>query len=564
MASDESSRSDATANSKADKQAQHEIKKIKRKEKEQEEKRAKEEKKAEKKSTKKEEEEQKKREKIREKEEKAEKERKAKNEKKDDDIVVDIVKSTAATVGFVSEIIHHQKDKKQAKKQMEALRSSTQAIEISRHDNLSDPTKSESKTSSKHQLQTDPQQTPPNLSKRTDDLTSAFLTQSWTPVPTAPYQSLSLPIIIPQRRPMTRSRGFVRAYPPLLASYSIPETIFLSFIDTLNTVLAPNEWYNLLNLADVPGLFIPEPALMLVGVAAGLAAEVGMEAQSRVQGARFLERVNKEFWTKRGLWCGIVGWKGDGNGKGEGAGLDVEIGRGHEDADGGVDMKGVMKSSVKKMKWDEEQGKRLQAQMQKRLVASSGEFACLEAAPLVFPSSEEVKIVVGDVNVGKKKGAMSRAGLWLDEYMDKHAQEKWREERADHPTAGMLPKAEFKSRYSDRNHAARSGDLGALFSGGDWRLTRDKSKSSGNREDVNEDLIPGQTDESKKTSRPEETNDNENDSKSKDKKKNKEDGMSRTVARLLEKDHLYLVITSLSSMDDVCTCEVEWPDIKRS
>ena len=43
-------------------------------------------------------------------------------------------------------------------------------------------------------------------------------------------QCLEYPVIIPQRRPRTRSRGFLRAYAPSLNGSQIEEAMFMSFL----------------------------------------------------------------------------------------------------------------------------------------------------------------------------------------------------------------------------------------------------------------------------------------------------------------------------------------------
>jgi hypothetical protein len=49
------------------------------------------------------------------------------------------------------------------------------------------------------------------------------------PAPAQP-QRLPCPVIIPQRRPGSKKRGFVRAYAPALADCGISQDVFLKFI----------------------------------------------------------------------------------------------------------------------------------------------------------------------------------------------------------------------------------------------------------------------------------------------------------------------------------------------
>ena len=50
------------------------------------------------------------------------------------------------------------------------------------------------------------------------------------PSDSAENSKLSCPIIIPQRRPGSKGRGFLRAYAPVLADHDIDEQTFLTFL----------------------------------------------------------------------------------------------------------------------------------------------------------------------------------------------------------------------------------------------------------------------------------------------------------------------------------------------
>lgn len=63
-------------------------------------------------------------------------------------------------------------------------------------------------------------------------LLQKFLTTH--PAPTHAPGRLPCPVIIPQRRPRTKSRGFVRAYAPVLADCGIDQATFLEFLETFH------------------------------------------------------------------------------------------------------------------------------------------------------------------------------------------------------------------------------------------------------------------------------------------------------------------------------------------
>jgi hypothetical protein len=49
--------------------------------------------------------------------------------------------------------------------------------------------------------------------------------------PSVPLQKLPCPVIVPQRRPRNKERGFVRAYAPVLEQCGISQDLFLKFLD---------------------------------------------------------------------------------------------------------------------------------------------------------------------------------------------------------------------------------------------------------------------------------------------------------------------------------------------
>lgn len=91
-------------------------------------------------------------------------------------------------------------------------------------------------------------------------------------------------VVIPQRRPSDRARGFVRAYAPDLLRCGIDQAIFLRFIDGLNKSVACNPVVEAVDLAGeavgaVPGSeFVGAP---IVGAALQVAAGAYKEINAR-------------------------------------------------------------------------------------------------------------------------------------------------------------------------------------------------------------------------------------------------------------------------------------------
>jgi hypothetical protein len=81
-------------------------------------------------------------------------------------------------------------------------------------------------------------------------------------------RGINLPVVLPQRRPKDRTRGFIRAYAPELESCGIDQAMFLDFLQTFSLASAASPWLNAINLAGLAFNAIPIPG---VGFAAGMA-----------------------------------------------------------------------------------------------------------------------------------------------------------------------------------------------------------------------------------------------------------------------------------------------------
>lgn len=95
-------------------------------------------------------------------------------------------------------------------------------------------------------------------------------------------EGLALPIILPQRRPKERSRGFVRAYAPVLENCGIDQATWLAFLDTFQKSSAANPWLECINFAAFASLAIPVPGVSFaVQAVIREATKLTMELQSR-------------------------------------------------------------------------------------------------------------------------------------------------------------------------------------------------------------------------------------------------------------------------------------------
>lgn len=93
---------------------------------------------------------------------------------------------------------------------------------------------------------------------------------------------LPAPILLPQRRPKERKRGFIRAYAPDLAAFSIDQKMFLEFLDTAEKACQGARWLNAINLASIGTMFMPSAT----GIAVSIAIQIATDIAIAVDGTR--------------------------------------------------------------------------------------------------------------------------------------------------------------------------------------------------------------------------------------------------------------------------------------
>lgn len=115
---------------------------------------------------------------------------------------------------------------------------------------------------------------------RTGEAEDAFI-QNNPPPAYSTITQLPLPVIIPQRRPKNRSRGFIRAYAPVLENCGIDQSTWLDFLETFQKSSAASPWLKTINLAGIGTMFMPTAAGMVVGYAIQQATKIAIELQAR-------------------------------------------------------------------------------------------------------------------------------------------------------------------------------------------------------------------------------------------------------------------------------------------
>lgn len=97
---------------------------------------------------------------------------------------------------------------------------------------------------------------------------------------------LTLPVVLPQRRPKDRTRGFIRAYAPELMNAGIDQDMFLDFLETFNTATQASPWMNAINMAGIA--LLPLHLAPGIGQAATVALYLTVEIMKNMQSRKRL------------------------------------------------------------------------------------------------------------------------------------------------------------------------------------------------------------------------------------------------------------------------------------
>ena len=117
-------------------------------------------------------------------------------------------------------------------------------------------------------------------------VTDAFMRNHPPPAYAAGRQvagRLPCPVILPQRRPRDKTRGFVRAYAPVLEDCGVDQATFLGFLKTFHDASKASPWLNVVNAAAMGAGMAPSAIAMGVSIAVQVVTRTAMEVQARTR-----------------------------------------------------------------------------------------------------------------------------------------------------------------------------------------------------------------------------------------------------------------------------------------
>ncbi|TPX18557.1 uncharacterized protein E0L32_002414 [Thyridium curvatum] len=269
------------------------------------------------------------------------------------------------------------------------------------------------------------------------------------------------PVVIPQRRPGNKERGFIKAYAPDLEEFGIDEESFLAFIRATNKAAQASKWLYAIQVAAMGTGFIPNHIALGVSAAVQIIAGIVAKAETRWKTNSFMDRMNDEFFRPRGLYCLIMSYNPIAMDKKE----KIDPSQAISDHGSSSSQSGLLDTAKRKLR-------------SPAAGVSQGQESLPESvATLVYPDVSKPTTSPSS-GANKKKKAFAR----LNDYFDRRAQARYidRWEQAAESKGDVLsaPQRLFSNRFLDPNHPASNGGLLGLLSGGKLTPNMEKQKES--------------------------------------------------------------------------------------
>lgn len=211
-----------------------------------------------------------------------------------------------------------------------------------------------------------------------------------------PTNPLQRPVIIPQRRPGARDRGFIHAYSPDLAEKGISQEAFLSFIQNFHAASQASPLLNVVFLSAGVVSLVPEPITSITGTILQFAAGAAIYLQATQRTHSFLDEMNDKLFKPRGLYAMVMKYIPQGT-------RPISV----QQAD--------LNTMISKENAPHKSYQNLRAVNAGR---SYGAIEMPDSAPLVFPALDEAAQTQDPAKANKLKGSMA----FVTDYYDKRAQ----------------------------------------------------------------------------------------------------------------------------------------------
>lgn len=348
-------------------------------------------------------------------------------------------------------------------------------------------------------------------------------------------QRLPMPVILPQRRPKDKSRGFVRAYAPLLGPSGVDEKTFIDFLNQLDTSAKASPVFNVINLACFAVGMIPSPIAIGVTIAVQTVSRTAQEMQSLHRRNTFLDQINADLFMPKGLYCMMMTFKPD-------SPYDPVL-------QSNIIIQGTDAALMKATSNPDSALRQKLKSLRLTSGVTKGELSLPESAPLIYSALDNAAaqaLDAGQELPEHKQSALKSSGALVASYLDRRAQASYAGLHPESALGRMAPPAEkkFASRFSDPNHPANSGTILGLLTGGRFDPAADKRGRRAQRRARREGrtLSPEELYSAKMGRAP-----------------RRKQGI---IHRVLQKNVLYLIVTNLPTESEMAEIRQEMERVK--
>ncbi|CAD6565111.1 MAG: hypothetical protein ASARMPREDX12_005695 [Alectoria sarmentosa] len=262
-------------------------------------------------------------------------------------------------------------------------------------------------------------------------------------------QKLPFPVIVPQRRPRTKARGFVRAYPPVFEETGISQDAFLSFLKKLHKAAQASPIFDVVVIATAIAGAYPDPIVGLAVQAVQVAAGIGQEMQESEQLEVAIERVDLGATA-------IAKYGGD-------VQPDTMVA-----GPGNSEKPTLLDDVKKKVKQLRIASAETHGEAEMPVTCAPLIFPALDAATVASPAAREERNSEG-IGTGIKAKSKN-VSKFVNNYYDRRAQASYAYQNPESTlTAQVAPAApNFRSRFADPNNATNTHFF-TLITGGKFK-----------------------------------------------------------------------------------------------
>ncbi|KAJ8063520.1 hypothetical protein OCU04_007395 [Sclerotinia nivalis] len=316
-------------------------------------------------------------------------------------------------------------------------------------------------------------------------------------------QGLPVPVIIPERRPGSKHRGFVRAYAPVLMDCGIDQDTFMDFLVGFEASIKASPYFHVVNLAVAASVMAegiavaPSIIVHAAAFAVHTSIEFGRRAYMSKEQNKYLQGMNEKLFKPHGLYAMLMTWK-------------PARSSNSQPLVSTVDMNTKIVTSVASR---EVQGR---SGLHSTSGKTIGQSQMPESAELIFPLLEKA-------SDEQKENAMKKAGVWFGEWRDKRSTTKFAYENPSTTLTTNAGEPQIpSSSWADPSHPVNQGGIIGVLSGGHLGRAARKERRR-ERKGLPKDKNP----------------------------KSQRMGILRTAKRKLHEDVLYLMIVNMPSEEEM-------------